>query len=554
MSSPEIIRLTRSQIVERTIMWENKPLSLKNYPMFVAPYDGVYKKTLLKCSRQVGKSIKLMADLITDSIGNDFYKSLFSTPSEEQTNKFSTLRVGKAIKYSPLIMDRFIDPSQPNRTLTRAFTNGSEIVFTYACEDGDRVRGNHADHVMLDEVQDTQLEAVYPEIREVLSNSEIRRESFCGTPKTMENGIELLWSKSSQTEWAMPCQGCGKYSIIVSEKQLGKYGPICGHCGKHLNPRLGVWVDTNTNAEVEYKGFHINRPIMLRCVQEAWSDEERREKARKEWTEDVLGKLYGSMPYPLPKFRNEVLGVSDSMGLRLVTEEMLWEAAVGPPMADVPTPALMKDVVRRSAGIDWSGGGKDGKSFTVLIILGRLSTGKMRVLFFKIFPGIHAVEENKEIIRIIKNYDVGQACLVGGDAGEGNMNMDMLRTVLTPQQRVVKFRYVGPNAKHYVLWDKQRVSYQLNRTVAIDSLMMALVRREIEFPREPTALLKTAFAHILAEYEETTSRDAGARKLWRHSNIDPDDFLHALVFARTSLQIASGELNLGSKSPDDPDE
>ena len=551
MPSPKTIVLPRSEVAERLIRWENRPLSLENYPMFVAPYDGAYPLTVMKCSRQVGKSIMLMVMLLTDSVARSFFKTLFTTPSEGQTLKFSTLRLSKAISYSPLIRNNYINSSLPNQALTRMFTNGSEVVLTYACDDGDRVRGNHADHVMMDEVQDTDLTEVYPEVREVLSNSEFRYQSFCGTPKTMENGLERLWVNSTQTEWAIPCDGCGRHSIIVSEKQLGKFGPICGHCGKHLNPRLGVWVDTNTGSQVEYKGFHINRPIMLRCVEAAWGDEKKREAARKEWKNEVLGKLEGMMAYPISKFRNEVLGMSDSVGVRLVTEEVLWSAATGPTMSDTPTPDLMQDVVKRAAGIDWSGGGKGGVSTTVLVILGLLSSGKIRVLYFRVFPGVHAVEENAAIRRILKNYDAGNQLLVGGDAGEGNMNMDMLRSEMSVPQRVVKFRYTGPNAKYYARWDRQQNVYSLNKTVAVDSVMMAFLRREIEFPKEPREYLALGFKHILAEFEETTSTDAGGRKVWRHADTNPDDFLHALVFGRTTLQIAAGMINLGSAAPEE---
>ena len=551
MASSDLIVLPRSLLAERLIRWENRPLSLENYPTFRAPYDGSYKKTVMKCSRQVGKSIMLMVMLLTDSVARDFFKTIFTTPSEGQTLKFSTLRVSKAINYSPLIRDNFMSPSLTNQAMTRMFTNGSEVVFTYACDDGDRVRGNHADHVMMDEVQDTDLTAVYPEIREVLANSEHRQESFCGTPKTMENGLEKLWSNSTQTEWAVPCGGCGRFSVIVSEKQLGKFGPICGSCGKHLNPRLGAWVDTNPKKDAEFKGFHINRPIMLRCVEAAWQDEAKREAARKEWKEEVLGKLEGQMAYPISKFRNEVLGMSDSVGVRLVTEEVLWSAATGPAMSDKPTPALMQDVVKRAAGIDWSGGGKNGVSQTVLVILGLLSSGKIRVLYFKMFPGVHPVDENAEIRRVIANYDAGNQLLVGGDAGEGNMNMDMLRSAMPVPARVVKFRYTGPNAKYYAIWDRTALTYRLNLTVAIDTTMMAFLRREIEFPREPRGYLEMAFKHILAEYEDTTSIDAGGRKVWRHADTAPDDFLHALVFGRTALQINAGQIQLGSEAPAD---
>lgn len=551
-AEPKIVTLPRSEYAEKLIMWEGKPLKLDMYPMFKATYDGDYKMTVLKTSRQVGKSIRLMVYLLTDSITREFFKSLFVTPTEAQTDKFSNLRVTKAIKFSPRIRDNYVDPSMPNSVRTRSFSNGSEIVFTFASDNADRVRGNSADHIMIDETQDVLLDAVIPEIREVLSEStKGKYQSFCGTPKTMENGLEHLWKNSSQTEWAMKCTGCGKYSIIVSEKQLGKLGPICGNCSTYLNPRTGIWVDTNRDQAALFKGFHISRPIMLRGVAACWTPGSREhEKALIEWKDDILGKMEGAMAYPVSKFRNEVLGMSDSVGTRLVTEEMLWAAADGPVMSPKPTPELMQGIVRVSAGIDWSGGGADGHSTTVLVVLGRMATGKVRVLYFKVFSGMHAAQENEEIRSVLRNYDINQTLLVGGDAGEGNMNMDMLRTSMANPARVVKFRYVGPNAKHYCMWDKARNTYMVNRTNAIDSVMSAFLRKDVQFPREPRPYLQVAFKHILSEHEEVTSKDAGGRKVWRHAPTDPDDFLHALVFARLAVQIATGEINLGSSLPE----
>lgn len=566
-AEPTRISLTRSQYAERLIVWEHKPLSLTDYPMFRAPYDGGHKRVVLKTSRQVGKTIKLMAELITDSVATEDFKSLYVSPSEKQTQDFSALKLGKAIHFSPLVRDFFVDSSMPNKVLTRAFRNGSQIVLTYACDDGDRVRGNSADHVLFDETQDVLLDAVRPEIRECLRNSKIRRESYCGTPKTLENGLEHLWKNSTQTEWVIKCDSCGRYSIVVSETQLGKWGPICGACKAYLNPRNGYWQDTNpkpllptnlanlddddadiTNDYVRYKGYHISRPIMLRGVPAAWPEGPLRDEAKSEWRE-ILDTLEGADAYPLPKFRNEVLGIADSVGTRLVAESDLLALCDGPPSSDTPTAEGIKDVTRVAAGIDWSGGGRGGHSTTVLVILGRLTNGKHRVLYYKIWAGVHAVQENEEIRKVIANYAARYQLLVGGDAGEGNSNMDMIRESVRNPERVVKFRYSG-TARAYVAWDKVANEYTVRRTVAIDSAMMAFLRKEVQFPASGIPALRGGpFKHILAEYEESTSKEGAGVKVWRHAETDPDDFLHAFVFARLALQISNNEINLGAAPP-----
>ncbi len=543
-------KLTRSQLAAAAIKWEGHPLVLDRHPMFQAPYDEMHQRLVLKTSRQVGKSIMLMVMLLTDSIGQQFYKTLFVTPQEELTQRFSSTRLHKAIHFSPYIKNLFVDTSLPNRVLTRSFTTGSEIILTYACEDADRVRGNSADHIALDEVQDIVLDAVAPEITECLRASKIRRESYCGTPKSLENGLESKWQASSQTEWAIKCEGCSKYSIIVSETQIGKMGPVCGNCGKYLNPRLGVWVDTNTKKDQPYKGFHISRPMMLDSVPAAWRE------GTEDWTraveawKDVLLTIEGPTAYSLPKFRNEVLGMSDSVGQRMITEADLWACATSDQFLEHPTRSDLEDILRIGVGIDWSGGGGNGHSFTVVSVVGRTRKGKLRVLYFRIFPGLHAVAENKEICDIIRRFDgftPGQ-CVVGADAGNGNTNVDMLRTSLDNPARIQKFEYNG-QMSYLLAWDPKAGKFLLKRTAAIDAFMLAVLRRDFEFPREPRSLVEAGFKHILAEYEEVVTSQNGERKIWQHAETAPDDFLHSLVYARTMLLMSTGELPFNTISP-----
>jgi Phage terminase large subunit (GpA) len=535
-----ILKRTRSELARALLRIDGKPVNLEDYPMFLAIYDGAYKKTLLKTSRQVGKSTTLSNFSVAESIAEPHFKTFFISPSQEQTHKFSTERVGKTIMYSPLVKKHFIGDANSNRVMVRSFRRGSTIYFSYAQDDADRCRGITADRLCLDEVQDINLEAVLPVVKETIANSEYAYEMYCGTPKTMENGIESQWKISTRTEWAMKCEGCGKYSIIVSENQLGKYGPVCTKCQHTLNPRFGVWVDTNKNEGVTTKGFHISRPIMPKSVPICWPEGPLRDKAQEKWDE-VLDKMSGPDAYPTSMFRNEVLGVSDSEGVRLISKEDLESMCDGPAISVRPTAENMKDVMRISAGFDWSGGGTEIKSRTVLTIQGQLTDGRIRVLYFKIFPGTAPLEELNEITAVVKNYDTKMTMFMGGDAGEGNMNMDTLRNRFQKPQRILKIRYVGTQ-NTYVQWNSVGGFYTLHRTPAIDSMMTQLKMGKYQFPSD-RKVMELAFMDILNEHVEVTRQ---GRKRWDHADNKPDDFLHGLVFGRLALQVSTGELNLGS--------
>jgi hypothetical protein len=540
-TDPNTVHGTRSRLAENWLMLEGKPYRLFNYPMFRAVFDGQYPAVLLMTSRQVSKSITLAVGSSIDSCAIPFFQTIYVSPSREQTQRWSQLKLGPIIQHSEKLRDVFVGESVANRVLLRQFLNGSTIALSYAQENADRVRGLSGDRLCIDEVQDILLEAVEPVARECLSNSEYKHMLYAGTPKTFENGIQHLWESSTRSEWVIRCEGCKRDSVIDSEKQLTPTGPKCFRCGRMLNPRLGRWIDF---AKSRIKGFHVSRPIMPREVPASWSTEEDKVKAQGRW-DDVWDKLTGPNAYALSQFRNEVLGVSDSQGRRIVTIEQLRAACTGPPIAPQPlTQGNAQSITAMAGGMDWSGGGTSFKSRTVQVILGMTPQLKMRLMWFKIYPGLAPVDEVDDAAGTFNSF--AGIRLIGCDAGEGHMATDMLRKrMINPQagglaSKVVKIRYGNPN--YYARWDREAGWYMVNRTRVIDAMMMALSRGDFEFPQDPDGkLMEVPFKDILNEFEEITTMGT---KVWRHAPTRPDDFLHALCFARIALQASLGQLDL----------
>lgn len=537
------LRRTRVELTQALLRIDGKPVNFVDYPMFEAIYNGGYDKTLLMTCRQVGKSTSISNFQITESVAIPHFKNFFITPTQEQTHKFSTDYVGKTIEYSPLVKKHFMQSGDTKRVLSRSFSNGSKITFSYAMDDADRCRGTPADRLCLDEVQDMVLDAILPVVSECLANSPFQYEMYAGTPKTFENSIQGLWDASSRTEWLIKCDGCNTYNMIRSEAAFGPLGPICqkAGCGRFLNPRNGQWIDTGPR-DSDIKGFHISRAIMPLNVPAAWHSQADKDEALRRWKK-VYAKLVGRTAYPISKFRNEVIGVSDSVGRRIVTKERLQELCDGPPLALKPTPAALLNVERVTVGVDWSGGGTKIESRTVIWVLGKVRGSlRLRTLYFKIFPGTAPVEEINEIINTIAAWGK-MVSLVACDRGEGNAPTDMIRHKIDPR-RVIKIAY--SDSKKYISWDPQMHGAVVNRTNAIDSLMWALYRGEFQFPKDPEGhLMDTAFKDILSEFEEVTLK---GKKIWMHAPTNPDDCLHALNFARIAMQIATKELDLTSRA------
>lgn len=528
-----------SEVAERLLTLDGAPFSLRDYPMFRAVYDGRYKSTLLLCGRQVGKSSSLANFLIAESVSIPFFRSYYLSPTKEQTLIFSNTRVGKVLSYSPLVRKHFQSPEHADRVLHRSYTNGSENAFTYAMDDADRARGFSADRTLFDEFQDMLYDAVVPVVNACMKNSNYRFETYVGTPKTMEASIQYVWDRSTQSEWVMKCDGCSKYNFVQHERSVGKHGPICLNCGKVLNPRAGQWIDMKSQPKdgaALTKGFHIPQVIMPMNIPRCFEgDAKMQENAQSRWN-DILRDMELFSP---AKFRNEVLGVSDAIGKRLISLEDLQSLCVGAPLAADPEGRadLTAGISFTVAGVDWSGGGSSGTSRTVLWIWGfEPSNQRLRVLYYKVFPGGNPAHDVAEIVATCVRFRVQLAV---GDAGEGALANSLLRDGLGAH-RVTQVHY-GSQTRPFV-WDGVS-KYLVDRTTVIDSYMMSLKRKTVAYG--PLEQMQPAINDTLNEFEEVTHT---GKKVWRHSPQLPDDCLHAQIFGWLAWKICISDLTFYAAS------
>ena len=533
LSAPTSINACLSDVAEASIMLDGKNFRLDFWPMHRAFYDGRFGRTLFKTSRQVAKSTTLANFSIIECTLIPHFSTMFVSPSKEQTVRFSTTRVQKTMRYSPR-MTRFLDPDLSDRVFHKQFTNGAEMLFTYALDEAERLRGPSTDRNMYDEVQDMLYDPVITVGNETLNESDHMFETYAGTPKTMENTIEFLWSLSTQTEWVMKCDSCGSYQFIDSERSIGKEGPICVKCKSYLNPFTGQWIDLNAkkldegDLDTQLKGFHISQLMMpSNCpIAMAPFGEELVLRARHRWAR-IRTKFE---ELPAATFRNEVLGVSDAQGTRLITLEELQELCTGPAISDVPTPANMKNITQTVAGIDWSGGGVQGLSSTVLWIWGwNAAIQKLSCLHYKVYSGLNPVDAVRSIAQTCAAYRVVMAV---GDAGEGALANDELRKALG-HHRVSQVQYGAQ--KQQLMWNGVD-RYTADRTTLIDNYFMLLKRQGVLFG--PPEYMKRAIDEILNEYEEITTI---GRKVWRHSPQKPDDCLHAGLFGWVAWRLMNGD-------------
>ena len=404
---------TLTQALPLILNLKGSPYTLKDH----APFEELFRfkmpnTTTYKTGRQVGKTATQASSGITKSasIPNRWcvapYNTLYVTPLFEQIRRFSAMYVQPFINTSP-VKRLWSDSTTVSSVLHKSFINGSQMLFSFALLDADRIRGVAADEVNIDEIQDMNRDHL-PIIAETLSHSQWSIRKFTGTPKTLDNTLQGLWEESSQAEWFVPCFHCtsgGKptWNIPTEEFHLldmiGPWHPhisekhpatICYKCRQPISPRFGRWLHRYDDRRWEHAGFHIPQIIMpLHFANpEKWSV--------------LLAKQQGKGNTPTNVFFNEVLGESYDTSSKLVTLTELNKASCLWPNTDQAGRDHIGGYKMKVLGVDWGGGGESGVSFTCLSLVGMRFDGKLDCIWGKrlLTPHDH-IREAKETLQYI---------------------------------------------------------------------------------------------------------------------------------------------------------
>lgn len=401
-----------STILPLCLSLRGRPYSLTDH----APFEPMYATAMptnvvFKTGRQVAKSTNMAAHAVIMANCIPFFSTLVVMPLFEQARRFSTNYVRPFVDTSPL-REHWAGPGTGKSVPQRSFQNQSMIIFSYALLDTERIRGISSDKMVIDEVQDMDPDHI-PIIRETMSASKYKLSQFCGTPKSLDNPIEGLWSQSSQAEWAIKCSHCSFWNIAAREYHLegmiGPYHPhiserypatICYRCRQPISPRYGCWLHRHKDRRASFAGYHM--PQLLLPMHFA---------SAKDWT-SLLFKQGGGGNTSSSTFWNEVMGEGVDSGQKLVSETELKAASVLPwkNLPDTPDrkiQELLPHYKTRVLAVDWGGGGEQGVSFTVAALLGFTTTGKVHVLWGKRFVlSQDHLKEAKELLRWASRFNV----------------------------------------------------------------------------------------------------------------------------------------------------
>lgn len=554
------IKIKPSQFAENFLYIEpGKPFSIRNYPAFYPIYNSPSDSLMLRCSRQVGKSLTIaMLNLINIaeaemmlewSKGQGFsrdqlidmcqypFHALYVAPSNNHVSYFSKQKLTLILDGSP-IMKNFITTSCSDQISYKSFKNGSDFILKSCFHSPDRIRGISCDSISIDELQDLITDHI-PVIQETQTRSLKKKNIKSGTPKTTRNGMEYYWKRSTQNEWAVPCRVCGNWNIL-GEDNIGIGGTVCSRstCKRTIYPIDGRWVSMNPKEYTE--GFRIH--AMMYAGQPnfiPWTGD----RGTKNWEESLMYKYEN---YSRQKFYNEVLGLPYDSGSVPITEQEIMQACdtaerqrvgIEPGMHPGLTHAIRDKVI--VAGVDW-GTSQEGASATVLTIVAWVQD-RFHLLFAKKYSPIES-DPNFQVDDILKWANHYGCMAIGVDWGFGHMQNHTLASKYgtifrgNKSDRVVVF-YNSHGLGQRRKWDDKSMKYVVNRTDILTDLFLAIKSKKIIFP--DWNVFKPFSEDLLNIYQEY-NEDTGIMK-YDHQVGDADDFVFSLAYAIEAALIHIGK-------------
>ena len=502
-------------------------------------YDLPSKDIMLKFGRQAHKSTTLGNLITLPCIKYDTYRTVYVAPTGNQVSVFSSDKLANTVHDSPIVRENYLNTHTKDHVFYKEFSNLSKIYLRSAYHTADSIRGISADMMCLDEVQDIVSDHISV-IAQCMSGSPLhykmlkgrypnlpkhmfKRSMYAGTPKTVDNTMEIYWDQSTQTEWVIKCQhmGCKKYNVI-NEYNAGDKFLICNKCGKAIHYRDGQWIDMCPNNFI--KGYRMPQLVLDWIndyeMPETWQScvtNFRKTESTEKFYNEVLALPYASAKHPLSSA--EMKAACDS-------EE---------PMIDQNHIRGHKWVKRGNktyAGIDWGKGDTTrGTSYSILTV-GTFMNQIYRVLFMKKYVGKMSdpLLQVQDMIRIIKTFDCD---LTIADTGDGRTSNAMMVKALGPEKFAELMEHGGQKKK--IKWDGVSGHYTINRTRVMDDIFMEIKRSEVAFFRhEDFALFQPDFTSIFGEYSEIT-------RMTKYDHVLPDDAFHSYMFSNIAMKIRKGK-------------
>jgi len=526
----------RSDLLPALFRVRGKPYSLQDYPQFRVFYARDYVSDLIIMSaRQCGKSQNLSTSEVLDAIQIPHFQILYVAPLQSQTERYShqvllpALNSCAIAQYLQATDMKLSDSNIVKAVMHQSFATGGGIQLGYAKTSADRLRGITVDRIDFDEVQD-QVQDNIPIIKEALTTSSWKVCRYTGTAKTLDNTIERIWQQSSRCEWVMKCSACGFHNIPDDQedcrclRMVQADGLHCLKCGKKLDARKGEWVAHTPSKMNSFRGYHISQTTLPANLENPMR-----------WNA-IINKL---ATLDITTVKNEVLGISSSTGVRIITPEDIKKCCILPGRKEIEEEMLKKNPKFNYAhvfsGVDW--GGAEQTSFTVHVIIGVTRDGFIDVIYAKRYVGFDPDTRLADIARAYYHYGCD---FLAADFGMGfDLNVMLIRRFGI---KVIQMQFTA-NQHSLLIWSPRQgyPCWCIDKLTALNTMFYAIKYGAYRFPGETSFEVYTQ--DLLSPYEEVVDKGGLEKRQYTRDPALPDDFAMALCFCSiAAFKAIKGEV------------
>jgi hypothetical protein len=552
---------------------DGNPWRLDKMPFFVRIYDKPADKILLITSRQTGKTTYIRNESSRKSMFHQGNSILYAAPTDSQVTDFSTKKLDKIFEYNQHLSKMF--RGQIWNVHQKQFTTGSTITLrsTGGAQGAGRIRGNTANDIFLDELQDLEPEEI-PVIEECaatfdgVDGRKLASYIYTGTPLSSQNHITIRYNASRKLQWHMQCPHCSQYAgtdrlgrdlykggwqdeLTMAHIDLHKPFLFCQHCGRDMNsprglpqrmdgrddlrvrkPPHGLWISHNPRGN--FDGYRIVRLMMPWAHWRTTKDD------------GVLDKL---TQYTDKRFANEVMGMPYDAGSMPITEPDIRRCTCTEQgMEEYDLPVTEADIARvaerhqqhyKFAGLDWAmqATNDETASYTIFGVFA-LVNGQLKLIFAHKFVGAGANDPDHVLKRVrgwMHQFDIKR---LGADYGVGYKE-DLRLLEEFGIRRVAIFQYKGSMAKSNSTYDRSSLKWIVPKTRTLDQLCNDIHQVKFVLPRYENVRTFTDDWLRLSIEEKPDGR------YHSYTRIGPDDFVHVANYANMAkrLEFREDEFN-----------
>ena len=548
---------------------DGQPWRLNDMPFFIPIYNGEVEKIVLLTSRQSTKTTYLRNIAGLRSMDFKGNAALYIAPTNNQVGDFSRKKLDRIFDYTPELRNLFIRKNCTWNVLLKEFSTRATITLrsTGGAQGADRVRGNTANDIYLDEFQNL-LEEDIPVIEEcaaTFDGKDGRKKAFyvyTGTPLSSQNPLQRQYHMSRQWQWHMQCPHC---SIAAPDGTLSKgwQRPIglehldtrkdflfCTNCGRNLyrkrgtpkkfdpeeyddiygrNLPFGRWCSHNPNGV--FDGYRVVRLMM------PWS------RWRTKMGDGILDRMES---WPERQFKNEVMALPHDSGTMPITERVVRALST-----DYRLPQTDEQVRKiaeehrghiKYAGLDWAmefkKAGKKGSvdttaSYTIFSVYALVGQ-KLKLIFAHRFIGVGSNDGDYIRERVRDWMNLFEVKRIGCDYGVGYHNDLWLMKQFGPN-KVSIFRYKQGAQNSQSVFDRNSMVWNVPRTRTLDQLCLDLAQGKFILPKYEEAKTYTDdWLRLTIEISEAT-------RSVQYGRLGTDDFAHCTNYANLAKRLDFGE-------------